>query len=69
MFVKKEGTVFFFCSNKCEKNMLKLGRQPQHTKWTAAFFREKEFIQKTLAKKAEQKTARKEKTQQKNKSE
>lgn len=37
MFVKKEGAVFFFCSNKCEKNMLKLKRPPQSKKWTLAW--------------------------------
>jgi len=34
MFVRKDGRVFYFCSNKCEKNMLKLGRKPVKFKWT-----------------------------------
>lgn len=34
MYVKKDGTVFNFCSNKCEKNQIVLGRKPTKTKWT-----------------------------------
>jgi large subunit ribosomal protein L24e len=26
MYVKKDGTVFYFCNNKCNKNMIKLKR-------------------------------------------
>ncbi len=37
LFVKKEGTAFFFCSRKCEKNMIKLGRSGVKTRWTAIF--------------------------------
>jgi len=37
LFVKKEGTAFFFCSRKCEKNMIKLGRSGVKTRWTALF--------------------------------
>ncbi len=35
MYVKKDGKILFFCSTKCEKNMLKLGRIPRVTRWTA----------------------------------
>lgn len=41
MFVKKEGTVFFFCSGKCQKNLLNLGRSPHKTLWTATHAKEK----------------------------
>lgn len=34
MFVKKDGKIFYFCSTKCEKNMLKLGRKPRNVRWT-----------------------------------
>lgn len=34
MFVRKTGVVLWFCSSKCEKNMLKLKRLPRETKWT-----------------------------------
>ncbi len=33
MFVKKDGTVLFYCSSKCERNM-RLGRKPHRVKWT-----------------------------------
>jgi len=35
MFIKNDGKVFYFDSSKCEKNMLKLGREPARTKWVA----------------------------------
>jgi large subunit ribosomal protein L24e len=35
MFVKKDGSTLFFCSSKCEKNMLKLGRSPRNVKWVS----------------------------------
>ena len=31
--VKKDGSIYFFCSSKCEKNMIKLGRVPRKVKW------------------------------------
>ena len=34
MFVRKDGSYENFCSNKCDKNMVKLNRNPQKTKWT-----------------------------------
>ena len=33
-FIKKDGKILDFCSNKCEKNMLKLRRKPRNVKWT-----------------------------------
>jgi len=36
MFVKKDGTVLYFCSSKCEKNM-RLGRIPRRVKWTGEY--------------------------------
>jgi len=33
MFVKNDSRVFYFCSSKCEKNMLKLDREPRKVKW------------------------------------
>ena len=32
--VKKDGKVINFCSSKCEKNMLKLKRNPNKRKWS-----------------------------------
>tara|TARA_B100000315_G_scaffold256691_1_gene303255 strand:+ start:1448 stop:1642 length:195 start_codon:yes stop_codon:yes gene_type:complete len=34
MFVKKDGTILYFCSMKCEKNAHKLHRNPRKVKWT-----------------------------------
>lgn len=34
MYVKKDGKIFYFCSNKCEKNLIKLGRKARKTTWT-----------------------------------
>jgi len=36
LFVKKSGRVQNFCSQKCKKNMIKLGRKPRNVKWTEA---------------------------------
>ena len=43
LYVKKDGTAFFFCSRKCEKNLLKLKRKPIATKWTNAYIHAKEL--------------------------
>jgi large subunit ribosomal protein L24e len=32
-FVKNDGKIFNFCSKKCDKNMLKLGRKGKYQKW------------------------------------
>ncbi len=34
MFVRKDGKILYFCSRKCEKNMLELKRNPRKLKWT-----------------------------------
>ncbi|MDG6219820.1 MAG: 50S ribosomal protein L24e [Candidatus Thermoplasmatota archaeon] len=34
LFVKMDGTVFNFCSGKCQKNMLELKRVPRRTRWS-----------------------------------
>jgi large subunit ribosomal protein L24e len=36
-FVKDNGQILNFCSSKCEKNMLKLKRDPRRFKWTKFF--------------------------------
>ncbi|HDD04869.1 50S ribosomal protein L24e [Nanoarchaeota archaeon] len=33
MYVRNDGKIFYFCSSKCEKNMLKLGRKPKKVEW------------------------------------
>lgn len=35
MFVKKDGTILFFCSSKCQSNF-KLKRVPRRVTWTKA---------------------------------
>ena len=40
MFVYSSGKVANFCSNKCEKNLLKLKRKPLNVKWTAEYRKE-----------------------------
>lgn len=49
IFVKTDGKILYFHSNKCENNALKLGRDARKFKWTAHFERG------TKAKKEEQK--------------
>ncbi|MCI4460709.1 MAG: 50S ribosomal protein L24e [Thaumarchaeota archaeon] len=35
MYVRNNGSVLWFCSAKCRKNMLELRRDPRKLKWTA----------------------------------
>ncbi len=39
MYVRRDGRVFYFCSGKCEKNMLKLKRKSRKLKWTKHYSR------------------------------
>jgi len=41
MFVQKTGKVLYFCTSKCEKNMLILKRKPRDTKWVTSMNKEK----------------------------
>jgi len=34
MYIRKDAKVYWFCSNKCQKNLLKLNRKPRHKAWT-----------------------------------
>jgi len=36
-YVKKDGTILRFCSSKCIKSKIKLGRNPAKLKWTAFY--------------------------------
>jgi large subunit ribosomal protein L24e len=40
MYVKSDGTILWFCSGKCRKNSLKLGRDPRKLRWTKYFGKE-----------------------------
>ena len=42
LYVEIDGRVLYFCSNKCEKNHIKLGRKFLETKWSRKFKREKQ---------------------------
>lgn len=41
MFVKNDGSIFYFCTSKCEKNQFKLGHVPREMKWTKAYVKGK----------------------------
>ena len=36
-FIKNDGSVNYFCSGKCRKNSLKLGRDKRRLKWTESY--------------------------------
>lgn len=36
-FITNEGSVNFYCSSKCRKNAMKLGRDKRKVKWTEAY--------------------------------
>ena len=35
MYIHSGGKIFYFCSSKCEKNQLDLGRDPRNFKWAS----------------------------------
>lgn len=37
MLIKNDGTILYFCSSKCKKNMLGLRRDARKFKWTAKY--------------------------------
>ena len=47
MYVKKDGTIYWFLNQKSEKNFLKLKRSPSKTKWTNTYHKEKAITHKT----------------------
>lgn len=34
LFARTDGKLLYFCSRRCEKNMLKLNRKPREVRWT-----------------------------------
>lgn len=46
MYIKKDGVVYNFCTSKCFKNMVVLGRVPRRTTWTQYYAREKQIRMK-----------------------
>jgi len=59
MYIKKDGVVFNFCSSKCFKNLVVLGRVPRRTTWTRYYEREKSVRMKGLPEPEEKPKARK----------
>ncbi len=53
MFVKKDGTIFYFDKNKCYKNMIQLKRVPRRTTWTQKAMEEKNARLKVEGKRIE----------------
>ena len=37
MYVQKDAKLLYFCSSKCEKNLLKLRRKPITIKWSSRY--------------------------------
>ena len=46
MLVKTDGRIVYFCTTKCEKNLLKLKRKPREHKWTKVFQNERGKVAK-----------------------
>jgi large subunit ribosomal protein L24e len=44
LYAKKDGSINYFCTNKCEKNVLLLKRKPVKTKWTNAYNKMKQTL-------------------------
>jgi large subunit ribosomal protein L24e len=57
MYVKKDARILYFCSRRCEKNMLKLGRNPRTTTFTAEAKKAKKQQMAAQAHAAEKKEA------------
>ncbi len=61
MFIHNSGKVSNFCTNRCEKNLLKLKRKPLQVRWTEAYRKaqNKETAEEAEDKKVVQKKAKK----------
>ncbi len=49
MYVKEDGSIFYFDKRKCRMGMLKLNRNPRYIRWTHAFVKGKPEEKKTTA--------------------
>lgn len=36
MYIRRDATVYHFCSSKCQRNQVELGRVNRHVRWTQA---------------------------------
>lgn len=59
MYVKKDGTVLFFCSSKCFKNSMELKRVPRRVRWTKEYAREKSIRTGSKREEGERKSTKK----------
>jgi large subunit ribosomal protein L24e len=59
MYIKKDGVVYHFCTSKCYKNLVLLGRIPRRTTWTRYYEREKQVRLKGMPGEAPAPRARK----------
>ena len=59
MYVKKDGTVLYFCSSKCYKNMMELHRVPRRVRWTREYLKEKRIRTGAKEEKKEEKEEKK----------
>jgi large subunit ribosomal protein L24e len=55
MYVKTDGKVLYFCSRKCEKNMLVLGRKSRNVGWTEEYRKQKQERMAAMKHQSEQK--------------
>ena len=55
MYVKNDGKVLYFCSRKCEKNMLALGRKARNVTWTEEYRKQKQERMAAMTHQSEQK--------------
>ncbi len=42
MYIKRDGTIYTLCTNKCKKNLIDLKRVPRRTRWTKRYAELKE---------------------------
>lgn len=54
MYVTKSGKVLYFCSSKCQKNMIELGRIPRKVRWTEEYRKYKAIRLHTMQKESEE---------------
>lgn len=53
--IRNDGNIDFYCSSKCRKNAVKLGRDKKKFKWTAAFHEQRVKLADHISRKAEEK--------------
>ncbi|MBN2517639.1 MAG: hypothetical protein JXB14_02235 [Candidatus Altiarchaeota archaeon] len=63
MVVSLSGSISFYCSSKCEKNKIKLGRNPRKIKWTMVYQNEKGIRLKGLSQGKKEGTEKEEKAE------